>query len=594
MAIHGVVSTYFGDLEYDLGKSLGWTQNFCDSVYVLDVNTSDGSRQYIIDWDRQLPKGKYSFSPSSFFGSPDRAAQWRQQSFERADAAWGYSSNDWVLFVDGTEGLSVFHDFPVDVDILSAAVENDGAATFITFTLDDSYNINVGDRLHVQGATVVDDPATWFFDGVYLVTDVAADLVTVLSVQSHSTLADTALDALGGAFYTTEPPGYHEGMIFQSWLYAELNAAQDDGKDLVTIPGWALVRSGSPQALPLRVPNQERAIRDGQPVIPGAYFVGPDLVVDNQWAEKYYVSMGPLVRLAKVSALRDPSFDWHLLDQPQESLPTAYESERLDIISYAYIRWSDNPANMTQSVDPDASNYVDVMSGGIPLRPVTVETDAGFAMRRLISTVRPVEGLPTEWEEDDDLGEQPVVGSSFRLELSMVEAFRYDPSSESMVLKGFGSFGGSPIYPGILRHNLREGVWYTSADSRAVVVPFSSVSYDETTHLVTVTTAKPQYLLPGQRITVAGTNPSFTGLDGFGLFDGEAVVVESPSFTTFTYRRDTDFGSVATTSTPMGYAITMPESRGPIPWNYLLNVFGVPDPAEWIRAGSRHQQRRIS
>lgn len=594
MAIHGVVSTYFGDLEYDLGKSLGWTQNFCDSVYVYDVNTSDGSRQYIIDWDRQIPKGKYSFSPTSFFGSPARAAAWRKQSFEKADAAWSYNENDWVLFVDGTEGLNVFHDVPVSVVIESAAVEIDGPSTLITFTLDGPHDIAVGNRLRVQGATVVDDPDIWFFDSVYLVVDTGPTSVTVLSDQSHAALADTALTSIGGAFYTTEPVGYHEGNLFQSWLSAERSLALEAGKDLISLPGWALVRSGSPEALSLRVPNQERAIRDGQPVIPGAYFVGEDLVIDTQRCEKYYLNMGPLVRFARVGALRDPEFDWGLLDLPNESLTESYYTDRLALISYAYVRWSENPVNMTQSVEPTASNYVDPNAGGIPLRPVTVDTDTGFAMRRLISTVRKIEGFPTEWEDEDGLGEQPMVGDQPLLDMVMVEAFRYDTTTSTLVLKGFGSFGGSPLYPGILRRNLREGVWYTSVVGKAVVVPFSTVAYDDETRLVTVVTAKPHYLAPGQRVTVAGTNPSLIGLDGYGMFDGEAVLVATPTATSFTYRRETDFGLISPTTTPMGYAITMPDSRGPIPWNYLLHEFGVTDPAEWIRAGSRFQQTRIS
>ena len=95
MAIHGIVSTYFGDLEFDIGKSLNWTKPFCDTMYVMDINTADSSRQYVVDWDRSFPSVKKSFfSQYSFLTNPTTAKNWRKESFNRAKTAWNYDSND--------------------------------------------------------------------------------------------------------------------------------------------------------------------------------------------------------------------------------------------------------------------------------------------------------------------------------------------------------------------------------------------------------------------------------------------------------------------------------------------------------------------
>jgi len=100
--LHAVVGAQFGDLEFDVGKSVPWTKMFVDDVYITDINSGD-PRYYIIDWDKTSPESKYTSLGVDYFTSP---AAWRKAQFEAADAAWGYDNNDWVLFLDATEGLS--------------------------------------------------------------------------------------------------------------------------------------------------------------------------------------------------------------------------------------------------------------------------------------------------------------------------------------------------------------------------------------------------------------------------------------------------------------------------------------------------------
>jgi hypothetical protein len=106
--VHGISSSYFGDDEWDVGASVRWLQYFCTTQFALDSNVASRPRSYFIAWDKVYPDAKYAyFSAHDFFDGISAAAAWRRDSFEKADAAWGYDADDWVLFVDCTEGLCV-------------------------------------------------------------------------------------------------------------------------------------------------------------------------------------------------------------------------------------------------------------------------------------------------------------------------------------------------------------------------------------------------------------------------------------------------------------------------------------------------------
>ena len=102
MAVHGVYSSYLGDYEFDIGKTIAWHRWFTDKDYIVDANISADSRNWVVAWDKTVPEGQYSFMPYSFFTDP---ARWRRESFERAALAWNFSDDDWVFFLDGHESL---------------------------------------------------------------------------------------------------------------------------------------------------------------------------------------------------------------------------------------------------------------------------------------------------------------------------------------------------------------------------------------------------------------------------------------------------------------------------------------------------------
>ncbi len=113
MSIHGVISSYFGDNELDVGKSVTWTQLFCDTEFILDAQRGDTIRRFVIDWSKTFPEAEFSYKAgTNFLASQSEAADWRKASFNKADIKFGYSDDDWVVFVDATEGLSVDDQFP--------------------------------------------------------------------------------------------------------------------------------------------------------------------------------------------------------------------------------------------------------------------------------------------------------------------------------------------------------------------------------------------------------------------------------------------------------------------------------------------------
>jgi hypothetical protein len=566
MAIHGIISTYFGDLEFDLGKSLTWTKAFCDTMYVMDVNTAEAPRQYVVNWDYSFPNAKHSFfSQYSFLSNPTNAKNWRKESFTRAKSAWNYDPDDWVMFIDGSEGLNVYHAPPVNLVITSAeTVDTFDDNGYVIFTTDGDHGAEVGNILRVLRATITttveSEEVVVVLDGAYLVDDVpSSTTIKVIKEGMNLDIADTALDEEAHGVLTTEPAGFLDGNLFKSWIEAEIANTIADGKNFISLDGWALIRSSSPDTVSFDMT---------QPV-----FDNISSTIDVVKCDEYYVDMGRMIRIGKVSSFSNPAFNWLSLDQPEESFANAYPADLLSLISYAYVRWSDTPTRMTQSVNAADPFYVDPLDDdNPPLRPVSEEDDAGFAMRRLISNVRPLVDVPVVWSDPDPYGEQPMVGIYQKLDLNYVQ--QEDLVDGEFVPSGYSAFGGSPLYPGVLRSNLREGVWYTRQGSPPIRVNVASASVSD--GVATAVTGSRHYLTVGTSISIYGTDPNF---------DGTHVITGTPTSTTFTFDRPID--DVASTSYSLGQGVTMPQTFGPVPWNYLLNTFGIDDPAQWLTTGKR-------
>ena len=102
--VHVVVGAQFGDLEFDVGKSVRWVTWFCDNVFVLDVNLGT-PRYWIVNWAETFPDAKHTVTGINYFVRPTefRAEQWAQYKLAFGEP----HDDDWILWLDASEGLNI-------------------------------------------------------------------------------------------------------------------------------------------------------------------------------------------------------------------------------------------------------------------------------------------------------------------------------------------------------------------------------------------------------------------------------------------------------------------------------------------------------
>ena len=217
---------------------------------------------------------------------------------------------------------------------------------------------------------------------------------------------------------------------FKSYVYREVQRAVTAGKDWACLPYYAFVKNGNPV-------NVEYVIGDGQPIDDE----GTILSAVQPIPVPYYIAAQGLVRLIKVSALRNASFNWDLLDVP--SAPDA--GAKAQIISYAHAHW----------------NLQDIVPPATAVEPLDESNDDGWRMRMQISKVRPVTGLPyaEPWKDPS----QDAAG----LPGPVADAFTYNPidgdrtpPAPNAAMAGINA----PLYDSTFRINLRDGIWYEGTD----------------------------------------------------------------------------------------------------------------------------------
>lgn len=102
--VHAIVGAQFGDLEYDVGKSVRWQTWFVDNLFVLDVNLGT-PRYWIVNWTETFPDAEHRVTNINYFVVP---AKFRQEQWKQYKLTYGEPYDDeWFLFVDAHEGLSV-------------------------------------------------------------------------------------------------------------------------------------------------------------------------------------------------------------------------------------------------------------------------------------------------------------------------------------------------------------------------------------------------------------------------------------------------------------------------------------------------------
>lgn len=322
--IHGLVGAPFGDLEHDIGKSVPWTVNFVNDLFIVDTNRGD-PRYWISEWDKTSSKTKFLSVGVDYFTDP---VAWRQAQFAAAEAAWDYQDEDWVLFVDATEGLSC---------------------------------------------------------------------------DTRTEPSDLAIDP------------------FKSFIHTEVARAVTSGLSAVSIPFYAFVRDAD-------VPDSRRFLQLADPSVVQDWLqqIGSNVSVDEVntsmihaitpyfYQQQDFTKRG-LTRLVQVSALRNPAFDWSVIDTLGQPDPDV----AIQIISYAYASWV-NPAN---------------------------GEDDGIKMRAKISAVRPLLGMPA--------GGGGATGTAGPYQVAENGALTWVVPSAAQMQPLL-----TPLYPTIFRMNRRYGTWY--------------------------------------------------------------------------------------------------------------------------------------
>ena len=112
MRVHCIMCSYLGDGELDIGKTARWVQWFTDSLFFYDASPSSTTRRFVVDYAKTFPDAQVAYHPSSAVPFHTDPSVMRQMAFQAADKAWNYDADDWVIFIDGTEGLST--DVPQD------------------------------------------------------------------------------------------------------------------------------------------------------------------------------------------------------------------------------------------------------------------------------------------------------------------------------------------------------------------------------------------------------------------------------------------------------------------------------------------------
>lgn len=106
MKVHGIVCTYLGDGEYDIGKTAAWLNSYVNTLFFYDLNYGEAGRKYMVDYAKTFPDAEFAYHPATSPGFYANAPLFRQMAFQAALKAWGYADGDWVVFIDASESVS--------------------------------------------------------------------------------------------------------------------------------------------------------------------------------------------------------------------------------------------------------------------------------------------------------------------------------------------------------------------------------------------------------------------------------------------------------------------------------------------------------
>jgi hypothetical protein len=238
------------------------------------------------------------------------------------------------------------------------------------------------------------------------------------------------VDASEGLSFFNDPlalPDDYNLIPFKSFVYREIQRAEDAGRVYAVLPFFVYLKDGVPQNFTYDTPAN-----DPTGVIP------PVMQAMSQPHYHTGAAFG-LKRLIKVSALRDLGFDWTSLDTPVSPSPGV----KAQIISYAYAHWQ----------------MPNIPPGNDTVPPINEYSDEGWKMRRKISQVRPISGITFDtWPGTEPAGYVGPLATKTLLNTHPGFEVVYDNplDPEDDLVKEVQI----PLYDTAFRLNMRDGVWY--------------------------------------------------------------------------------------------------------------------------------------
>lgn len=409
--VYALMGAPFGDLELDIGKSARWMEYFSDDMFVLDVNLGT-QRYWIVNWAKTFPNAEHTVTGINFFTD---AVNFRKEQFRLANNFYHFDNEDWILWIDGSEGLSF------DNRSLPDDYTSDPFMSFVWREIE-----------RAEGTAVKDKVVLPFY--VFLhndqISNVSYDHAQNPSgiVSGDTTLLDYSFDDTGLVFSGSWHS--HATPVTWSFFFTDVQPVVVSGFNVVQqmpLGVWRVVVNNATTSFAYSIRVSETF--DGVPM--------PTL--QQPVSVPYYLAANGLTRMTKVSRLRIDPTVFAAIDTP--SAPSA--NVKAQVISYAYCHW----------------NEPNIPPGATEVSLLTEANDDGFRMRKLISLVRPIAGLPfAVWNPND----QPVgqsgpwaVSTIINTHPDLVPTIDGAPTTTPALPQL-----GIPLYDTVLRLNLRDGVWY--------------------------------------------------------------------------------------------------------------------------------------
>jgi hypothetical protein len=508
--VHVIVGAQFGDLEFDVGKSVRWVTWFCDNTFVLDVNVGT-QRYWVVNWAETFPDAKHAVTGINFFVVPAefRKEQWRQYKLAFGDP----SEDDWFLFIDAHEGLGVDN----------RSLPDDYAfAPFKSFLWRE-----------IQRAEDLGQPFAVLPFYVFLRSGNITNVTYETTPQGLPGDVPSVQQALSVPYYLA-----HQGLR-RLWKVSELRKANFDWSQIDTpvapsagVTTLAARGSGTPATTNTAWTNTTLAVDGAVGTNPGTYAVWTNsasgAVGTIEISGYGFSAISATATLDSVTVtirqrVNDPARYTSVTFQPYSGatpigspanaalVTTAANTTATFPVTLAQLRADDFTIRVTVTRAPVVTagtfslDYVDVTAAytsGVKLQilsygyahwnlqdivppattvePLSEANDDGWRMRNLLSRVRPVPslpigdwqdpstdpaGLPGPWAPADANNPDPIDPTTG---LPMPPPVAPDSSLEGLV---------TPLYDCVFRLNMRDGVWYEAGVSGNIPLKWDSTKW---------------------------------------------------------------------------------------------------------------------